>query len=83
MKVDSYSEERTVMERELAKRVKLCMNCEHYRYISFSGSNQCMHNSNLAKSMENGALYPRWSAHALRENDAKCGVEAKWFEQKK
>jgi hypothetical protein len=33
--------------------------------------------------MENGALYPRWSAHALRENDAKCGVEAKWFEQKK
>jgi hypothetical protein len=41
-----------------------------------------MNDRNLAKSMENGALYPRLPAHYLREEEKYCGSSGAWFEEK-
>ena len=79
----SHKEEHEYMERELAKRDVLCIDCKHYQYISINGKNECMNQGNMAKSLVNGALYPRFSAGHLRDDDRYCGVEAKWFEVKK
>jgi hypothetical protein len=77
-----YTAEHEVMERELSKRDVLCIDCKHYQYISITGKCECMNAKNMAKSMENGALYPRYSAGHVRDDDKLCGVDAKWFEKK-
>lgn len=78
----SRIKEHEVMERDLAKRDVLCIDCKHYQYISLNGKNECMNNLNQAKSLENGALFPRFAAGYLRDDDRYCGVKAKWFEGK-
>ena len=78
----SHPEEHAVMEKELAKRDVLCVDCKYYQYISFRGSHECMNNKNLAKDMVSGGLKPRWDAWFLRDKEDMCGIKAKWFEPK-
>jgi hypothetical protein len=80
--MNNHTTEHEIMERELSKRDVLCIDCKHYQYISIMGSRQCMNDKNMAKSLENGALYSRFPAGYLRDDDNRCGVSAKWFEKK-
>ena len=75
-----FDEERAIMEKELSMRDVLCIDCKYYQYIGINGKNECMNPKNLAKSLENGALFPRFSAGYLRDSDDRCGVVPKWFE---